>query len=112
LHNLHPVFNVVVNVETLVPTRDVLVPIPAALSFWIAALARSVILFRLSMSVPSTSERTIEIFFGGIEWNRRLLPWSLQHVGRYLDVDDGICGRFDQHFNVADLKEQIVCGKW
>jgi hypothetical protein len=30
------------------------------------------------------SERTIEIFFDGIERNRRLLPWSLQDVVRDL----------------------------
>jgi hypothetical protein len=55
--------------------------IPASLSFWIAALARSVIRFWLSRSVPSTSERTIEIFFDGIRWFGRSLCSVTSHFG-------------------------------
>src|SRR5271166_4981394 len=51
---------------------------PASVSLWIAALARSVMRFRLSTSVPSTSARTIEIFFDGIEEERRRAKRSFQ----------------------------------
>src|SRR6202011_912114 len=56
--------------------------IPAAVNFSIAALARGVIRFWLSTSVPSTSARRIEIFFEAIRSRLVELRKFIKALGR------------------------------